>query len=253
MTDSPYTPLMFKKYATAKLLSEEAERQGFTPIWEHPRGLFSITHNGKNLFVYYAKLHINSQLGSWICQDKSLTHTVLDKEGFLTIPYYYGNQPKEVNAFFDKHTRIIQKPVLGEQSKNVHLITRREDIDINNLEDTIFEQFIDGTEYRCLVLNGQTIGMQKKTLDPTPEYPWRKHVTNLEEHEWLPECIKDAHTIASLLHMGFIAVDFMIDATGKRWILELNAMPGLHSFHHPDSGDAQNIAAQLLTAILQSA
>jgi len=243
---------MFKKYATAKLLFEEAERQGFTPTWEHPRGLFAIPHKGKNVFVYYAKLHINSQLGSWICQDKSLTHTVLNKEGFLTIPYCYGNQPKEVNAFFDEHTRIIQKPVLGEQSKDVHLITHREDIDMSALEDTIFEEFIDGTEYRCLVLNGKTIGMQKKILDPTPEYPWRKHVTNLVEDAWLPECMKDAQSIASLLHMGFIAVDFMIDHTGKRWILELNAMPGLHSFHHPDSGDPHNIAAKLLDSIIHN-
>lgn len=241
---------MLKKYASAKILFEEAEKRGLKPVWETQRGLFSVKSAGKRRYLYYTKLHINSQLGAWICQDKSLARKILEKEGFPNIPYCCSNQVRDVNVFFDTHKTIIQKPQLGERSEDVRLIRKREDIDMSTIEDSIFEKYIEGTEYRCLILNGKTIGMQKKKLRPTDGHPWSKHITNLSPGEWHTELTVVAEDIAKILHMGFIAVDFIIDASGTAWVLELNGTPGLHSFHHPDAGDSVNIAERLFGVIL---
>lgn len=243
---------MLKKHISAKILFEEAESQGLNPVWENPRGLFSIPHNEQHIFVYYTMLHINSQLGSWICKDKSYARAFLEKGGFKNIPWCYSNQTKDINVFFDTHKKIIQKPVMGMLSHNVKLISNREDIDMTTLEDSIFERYIEGTEYRCLILNGEAVAMQKKTMDPTPEHPWRKFITNVDKGEWIDECMATSLQIAQQLHMGFIAVDFIIDAEGTQWLLEINGMPGLHSFHNPDGGEPMNLAAKVLEVIMQS-
>ncbi len=243
---------MFERYESAKSLFQEAESRGLRPVWRTADGLFSFPNRGKNVFVYYTKLHINSQLGSWICQDKHLTRQFLETERYPNIPYCYSKKPSHINSFFDKYQPIIQKPVLGMKSESVRRIQERADIDFASLEESIFEQYIEGTEYRCFVLRGKTVAMQRKDIDPTESHPWRKHCTNVEQSEWNPNIISVASSVSSALHMGCLAVDFIIDAKGEARILELNGMPAFHFFHHPHSGKAVPIAALVLDAILES-
>lgn len=241
---------MFKKHTSAQLLFAEAEKRGLKPVWETPDGLFSFLYNDERCFVYYTKLHLNSQLGAWMCNDKSLTRVFLEREGFPTIPFCYSNKKSELNSFFDKYHPVIQKPLLGMKSHGVHLISNREELDCTALEETMLERYIEGTEFRCLVLQGKVIGMQQKVLEPTPEYPWRKHITNLDAKAWNQECVSIASAISNRLHMGLLAVDFIQDAKGKLWVLELNAMPGLHSFHNPDVGVPVDIASMIVEVML---
>jgi glutathione synthase/RimK-type ligase-like ATP-grasp enzyme len=238
-------------YASAEILFSEAERQGLAPVWETKNGLFSIKDQNKNVYIYYTKLHLNSQLGAWICQEKVLARTFLQKEGFPSIPFLYSNQKHDINRFFDAHHPIIAKPILGERAENVQLIRERKDLKSIDLKGTIFERFIEGTEYRYLVLQGKIIAVQRKVLDPTPALPWRKRVENLERKNWDRNCIQMSERIATLLHMGFIAVDVIQDTSGTPWILELNSMPGLYPFHHPHDGAPLNVATKLLQAILK--
>ncbi len=231
------------------MLFEEAERRGLQPRWETACGLFSFFSNSEDVFVYYTKLDANSQLGSQICQDKSLTHAFLAREGVAGIPFCYSKHVAEINRFFDAHHPVVQKPLLGMKSHDVRKISRREELDLDHLEDTLFEQYIDGVEYRCLVL-GETIAMQRKTLDPTDDYPWRKHIANLDRSEWLADLPSLSDTIARRLRMRFMAVDFIVDALGTARVLELNGMPGLHSFSHPDEGAPVEVASALLDAIV---
>jgi glutathione synthase/RimK-type ligase-like ATP-grasp enzyme len=200
--------------------------------------------------VYYTKLHINSQLGAWICQDKSLARKMLEIERLPNIPFCHSNNPADVNRFFDQYHPVIRKPVSGMKSQDVRLISARDDLDPTKIRESIFEQYIRGMEYRYLLLNGEVVGVQQKRLDPIDAYPWRKHIINLEEQDWNQGLASMTRSIAGKLHMRFIAVDFILDASGKAWILELNGMPGLHSFHHPDSGSPHNMAKRLMAAIL---
>lgn len=242
---------MIKKYASAQLLFDEAKALDLNPQWETPHGLFSFQQHGKYYFVFYTKLHINSQLGAWMCQDKYLTHTLLQKYHLPHIPFCYTNEINEVNMFFEEHAPIIQKPVLGQKSENTYLMKSLNDLRKGPLDEWLFEKYIVGTEYRCLVLQRKVIALQERRLAPTAQYPWKKRYRTLEKQEWNNEMVTLSQEISNLFHMGFMAVDFILDDENKLWVLETNSMPGLNFLHHPDEGEAMNIAKEILSSILQ--
>lgn len=167
---------MLKKYASAKILFEEAKQMGLDPIWLTPDGLFSLKYKNKQKLVYYTKLHINSQLGAWISKDKFLTHIILKNYQFPDIPFCFTTQKKDINRFFDMYHPIIQKPVLGQKGENVFLITEKQDIPMDPLDNYIFEEYKKGVEYRCLILKNKVIAMQEKVLNPSKSHPWRKNL-----------------------------------------------------------------------------
>ncbi len=243
---------MFKKYASAEILYEEAERLGLHPKWETSDGLFSIENDKKTYFVYYTKLFFNTQLGSILCRDKHLTRVVLDKFGMPNIPYLYSNKRREIFAFVDKYKVVVQKPVLGEKAQNVVLIKAASQISFNSLEEIILEKYVEGIEYRCLVLKGKVIAIQKKILNPSKEYPWRKYIENLDKDKWNLKMTRLSEKISSVFKLGFVAADFILDKDYKLWILEINSMPGLFSFHNPDAGKKLNVASVLIKEILRS-
>lgn len=243
---------MLTKYASAKILFTEAEEMGLKPRWETPHGLFSFQHNNKSIYVFYTKLHINSQLGSWMSQDKYVTHIMAQKHSIPDIPFCYTSQIKEVNKFLDTHRMIIQKPVLGQKAENTFLVKKHEELIKQALDDWIFEKYIPGNEYRCLVLEGKVIAMQEKKLNATPEHAWGKVYRTLESQEWNKKMIDIAIEVSQLFQMGFIAVDFILDQDNNIWLLETNSVPGLYSFHNPDEGRQINVASEILTSILKS-
>ncbi len=239
---------MFERYVSAEMLFAEAERRGLRPRWETRDGLFSFDQNGRTEYVYYAKLHCNSQLGSQICEDKSLTHAFLERERLPSIPFCYTKRQAEMNAFFDRHHPLVQKPLRGMRSENVRLILKREEIDCGRKEDFLLEKYVDGVEYRYVVL-GETALVQRKDPAPREGYPWRTRVTNLERERWDRDLCAVAESVARKLRMGFMTVDVLVGKDGKPWILELNGMPGLRSFREPDEGEPVDLAARLLDLI----
>ena len=141
---------------------------------------------------------------------------------------------------------------MGELSHDVKIITDKEQIKQNILSETLFEKMIKGTEYRYLVLQGEVVAAQMKILDPTPQYPWRKYVTNLEPTEYKDSFTNMALAIAELVGLGFIAVDFLLDDDGNMYILELNSAPGLYSLYNPDKGAPIKLGKRLLTITLNA-
>ncbi len=246
------TSCMHKRHASAVLLFAETERRGFVPRWEEGSGMFSFTHEGRTLFVHHTLLLGNSQLGSWICQDKRLTRAFLDRLGHPGIPWLATRDSATAEAFLREHGRVIQKPALGMKTQGVRLVARREELDRTVLSESILERYVQGDEWRCLVLDGTVIGMQRKILQPTETHPWRTHIENLAETERRADLSAIALALAQELHMRFLAADFLIGPSRHPCILELNGMPGLHSWHHPDAGEPVDVAAVLLDAIVST-
>ncbi len=234
---------------SARILFEEAEKCGLQPTWLTKFGLFSIKKDTKTFFIYLTKLSINSSLANYITDDKYTARVVLGKNSFPNIPYLFTTAPKELNHFFDQHQPIIAKPVFGERQQNVRLVQKREDLVTFNLEETIFEKYIPGVEFRYFILKGKVIAAQTKTLKPTPQNPWGKYVANLTDADYDAVCVDIAIKIAKLIGQQFFAVDFIKDSEGKLWILELNSMPGLFYLYHPDEGEPIKIGNLLLEAI----
>lgn len=236
-------------YASAKILFKEAEELGLNPQWETPYGLFSIqTQKGKQ-FIFYTKLFSNSQLGSWISQDKYATRLVLEEHKLPVISYCYSTQKAKINEFLNIHKAIIQKPVYGQKAEGVTLITNHQQLKTVFVRDFLYEKYIEGGEYRVWILHGESIAMQFKKNTPDTKHPWKKHIKNLSKSEWQKLLIEMSQKVAKVLHMDFLAVDFIQDKKGKYWLLETNSMPGLYSLYFPDDGEPVKIGKKLLETV----
>lgn len=235
--------------ASAKILFTEAEAMGLQPKWETSYGLFSFAKNSKKHFVFYTKMQTNSQLGAWLSKDKLATKIILQDTSIPLIPYCYTGQKQKVNAFLNTYKMIIKKPLEGENAQGVSLLTTYNQVrKLTNLQQYLFEQYIEGDEYRVLIVKGKVIIVQRKQLTPKAGFPWKKHITTLDV--WDEKLAILAQKVARELQLGFVAGDFILDKKGAYWLLETNSAPGLYPFHYPDAGKSINVAKVLLKSII---
>ncbi len=236
---------------SAKILFEEAKAQGLNPIWESKFGLFSIKKDSKTIYIYTTKLSINSDLGGYLTSDKYTSRLILGKNNLPNIPSCFSTDRGMLNGFFEKNHPLIAKPVFGEKSDGVKLIKTKEELFKLPLKEILFEKYIEGIEFRYLILNNQVIAAQRKELAPVKTHPWRKKITNLEKRSFDKTCVDLSLKTAKIIGQSFLAVDF-IKTQNELYVLELNSIPGLYSFHNPDQGPKYNIAGLLLEAIIKA-
>jgi len=241
-----------KKAPSSILLFEKATKRGYYPVWLTDYGVFSFTFKRKMYYAYQTKNYGNNQFSSWITQDKHATHIILDLHSFPAIPYCYSSRKHDVMDFFRVYHPIIAKPVTGEKSKNVYMIDKIYDIEQLDYSMTLFEQYIEGNECRYLLIDGKVVAVQQKKLAPDNAHPWRKVYTNLTSDHHDSRMSTLATQIHTIIPQRLLAVDFILDSKNTLWVLELNSMPGLWSFLHPDHGDPIDLTDQVLDLIIDS-
>lgn len=249
---------MFKDFSqpafvprTSQLLFEAAKQKNLAPKWFTDYGTFYCQYHGKNYYFYQSFNQFNSQLGSWFTKDKFATRQLLAINNLeqLNIPYFFSQDLLALKKFFNLYQPLIAKPVLGEKAHGVFLVKDQAELKKFDLTNTLFEQFIIGDEYRCLLLNNQLIGLQKKVLTPKENQPWKKKFINLPLHSQ-PDLENLALQINQLIKQKLIAIDFIVTPTKQIFFLEANSNPGLHKFHYPDEGKKQLVADKILELIL---
>ena len=221
-------------------------------MWLTDYGFFQFTVNGRVLLACQTKNFGNNQLCTWVTTDKHATHVLLDHYHFPTIPYCFSRERRIINNFFDRYHPVIAKPVLGEKSEGVRLISERDKLFESDLSTTLFERFVKGIEYRYLRMEGKLIAVQKKTPAPTAKYPWKKEYTNVETGEYDVRLSQLSEEINKVIPQQLLAVDFIVGQDDHVWVLEVNSMPGLWSFLHPDFGTPIDLTGLILDFIIRS-
>ena len=248
---------------SAALLFDQAQTMGLQPRWETDYGLFSVIlpkqNSAQNInkpptreFFFQTNLNLNGSRARILAKNKQFTRLVLAQANLPNIPYLLPGSQEQLLTFFNQYQPLICKPLLGDRSLNVKLITTRQQLANCNLTMNFFEQFIKGIEYRCLVLQDKVIALQKKELIPTDQEPWKLFYTGLDKSRWQPALVSMSKQIAQLLHLELAGVDFIVDAQGKNWVLEVNSAPGITKIHHPDAGVSTNAAELIWAAVLAS-
>lgn len=242
MTKSPSSILLF----------EEAEKRNYQPIWKTDYGFFTFLYQGKVIYVYQTKNYGNNQLLTWLTSDKYATRILLEDYKLPNIPFFYSTNRKELLNFFEENNPLISKPVLGEMAKEVVLVKEKSQLANISLGNTIFEKFINGDEYRILLLKGEVEAIQRKELISNEKHPWRKKRINLSRND-LDKTKKElVSKIYELIPQTILAVDIIEDEKNKNWILELNSMPGLWSFSNPHEGKPIHLASKFLDVIVET-
>jgi hypothetical protein len=237
------------KLGTAQLLFMQALKMGLQPSWVTPNGMFAVQVQGQERYVNYARSSLNSDNGVSLAKDKYLTRLVLERHNMPNIPFARPRTQADALIFLDAYRKIIAKPVRGSGARDIHIITSPAQLQTLPITDYILEQYIVGQELRYLVLNSTILGVHRS-----------EYGTSVDEHRplqrisyprpmWDPTLVASSNRIARILGLSFAAIDYMINAAGRAYILEVNTTPGLKWFHAPTSGPIVDVARHLLETV----
>lgn len=238
------------KLGTAELLYRRAAVMGLRPTWVSPGGLFAVTTDDGQRYVNFAYSNLNTHVSVSLAKDKYLTRLILEQHQLPNIPFARPRSLQDANAFLATHHKIIAKPVSGSGSRDIHIIDDPGQLKDVNIPRYIFEKYIAGKELRYLILNDEVIGVHQSEYGASVDEHRALQRISYPQSTWDPILVALSLRIACTLGLKFAAVDFMLDSTGKTYILEVNTTPGLKWFHAPTSGPVVDVARLFLEAML---
>ncbi len=180
-------------------------------------------------------------LGCALAMDKDLTKRLLRDAGVATPDWLAGRAPgEEVAARLG--LPVIVKPAGGGSSVRLTLARSAAEVDVaaelagGGGDPVLYEHYVRGREFTVGILGGEALPVVE--IEPVGELfdfeskyePGRARETApamipREAAEALQSAALVVHGALRLEH--FSRVDFMMDAGGRAWCLEANALPGL--------------------------
>lgn len=235
---------------TTELLFRRAQNMGLQPARITPSGLFAATINGREVYIKYACSPLNSAISASLAKNKYHTRLVLKRHGMPNIPFARPRTQDAAQEFLKAHGKIIAKPVAGSGARDVHIITQASQLHALNVRRYILEQYIAGTELRYLVLNNAIVAVHESQYDGSVSAKRPLKRISYTEDAWDESLITLSLQVAGALSLAFAAIDYLIDASGRVYVLEVNTAPGLKWFHAPTVGPPVDIAQLFLESIV---
>lgn len=237
-----------QRFSTAELLFRAAQEMGLHPSWITPRGLFAIVVDGHERYVNFARSPLNSHTSISLTKDKHLTRLILQRHHLPNIPFVQPRSQAEAALFLDKHSVVIAKPVGGSGARNIQVITAASQFRPLDITKYILEEYIAGQELRYLILDGEVVGVHRSEYGTSVQENRPLERISYPRSAWDSELVSLTIDVARVLDLRFAAIDYIIDPSGRAYILEVNSKPGLKWFHAPTSGPAIDVARQFLRA-----
>jgi len=149
----------------ASILVEEAYKRGIdVQIDDACAGLFTLSHGGRRIRCRESLSDLTSAISMSLCQDKCLTHKVLSQAGLNVPSQQLAGSADDNLAFLEQHTRVVVKPVDGEQGNGVV-------VDLDSIEQVqlaieaarafdsrvLLESFHEGLDLRIVVIGFEVV------------------------------------------------------------------------------------------------
>jgi cyanophycin synthetase len=155
---------------STKAIVEEARKLGIPITRISDQNLVRLNYGNKARFVQATLLDNTSCVSVDIASDKNLTKSILND---LQIPVPYGyvvsNPAEAFERALDIDSPVVIKPLNSNQGKGVrtNLYTKNEiissfDIARNYSKKVIIEKFIEGNDYRVLVVGDKVVAAAKR-------------------------------------------------------------------------------------------
>lgn len=238
------------KHDSSYFLFKEAQKLGLEPEWVTDFGAFSVLIDQRRVPVFEAVTIINNSLSSFLARNKYLTRIVAQQLGLANIPFRLPQSFSELKSFWDQYRPLIAKPTTGWKGQNTRLVEFEEELSQLDTSQLLMESYVDGLEVRLVVLDGKVIAAQEKYPTPTQKNRWKKRWKNVAASAFGERSIQDSLQLCSALGLRLAAVDWIRDAQGSYWLLEVNSMPGLQKIHEPDEGEPIDAAALVWPVLL---
>lgn len=242
-----------QRLSTAELLFRCAQQMDLAPAWVLPLSMFAITVGGRERYINLARSPLNSEASAALAKNKYVTRRILERHNMQNIPFILPRTQVEAELFLGQHGKIVAKPVAGAGAQDIHIITTNDQLGMLSIGSHILEKYIEGEELRYLLLNGSVIGVHRSDYGVSVAQDRALLRISYRRALWSKTLLESSLRIANILDLRFAAVDYIIDPSGRAYILEVNTMPGLKWFHAPSSGPVVDVARLFLESIVDDA
>lgn len=149
----------------SQIIVDEARRRGVSvEIEDEEAGLFKLSLGARTVSCRESLCDLTSAVAMSRCDDKALTHRILQKAGLMVPAQKIVRDEREALSFLEKHNRIVVKPARGEQGQGVFVDLQstkgvREAFRQANTYsgDILVEQFVSGNDVRIIVIDGEVV------------------------------------------------------------------------------------------------
>ena len=181
--------------------------------------------------------------GSVLGMNKQLSKSIWHQAGLATPAWHLVSDRSELyQSAKQLGFPLMVKPVSEGSSVGISLVN--EESQLNDAwslaaatgQPVMAEQFIDGGEYTLAMVQGQPLPLINITT-PNQFYDYQAKYDSDQTGYHCPSGLSQqaeleisnlaAQAFAAIGGSGWGRVDFMVDATGKPWLVEANTVPGL--------------------------
>lgn len=104
----------------ARLIVDEARRRGIlAEVTDAEGGFFRLTHGARSIHCRESLSELTSAVAMSICDDKPVTRRVVEAAGVSVPDQIDASDMEALEAFIEKHGRVVVKPARGEQGQGV--------------------------------------------------------------------------------------------------------------------------------------
>ena len=127
-------------------------------------GLFTLTQGGRSIRCRESLSDLTSAVSMTLCQQKQLTHRLLQRQGLKTPQWRLAGTAEENAAFLAEHGALVVKPDNGEQGNGV-AVNLREAAGVEQAiaearqydSQVLLESYHPGQDLRVVVINYQVV------------------------------------------------------------------------------------------------
>ena len=149
----------------ARIIVDEAYRRGIdVQVDDADAGMFTLSHGGRRIRCRESLCDLTSAISVALCQDKSLTHKVLNKAGINLPAQQLAGSADDNEGFLEEHGSLVVKPLDGEQGHGVAVDLRTLDDVQQAIEQArqfdsrvLLESFHEGLDLRIVVIGFEVV------------------------------------------------------------------------------------------------
>ncbi|MGQ7793538.1 N-acetylglutaminylglutamine synthetase [Faunimonas sp. B44] len=149
----------------ARIIVDEARRRGIhVHITDAEGGFFRLTYGGRSIHCRESLSELTSAIAMSICDDKAVTRRVVSAAGVTVPEQIEAGDPDEIEAFLEKHGKLVVKPARGEQGRGVAVgLDALEDVmkaieTARSISDrVVIESFVEGEDLRLIVIDYRVV------------------------------------------------------------------------------------------------
>jgi GNAT-family acetyltransferase (TIGR03103 family) len=149
----------------ARIIVDEARRRGiWAEVIDAEGGYFSLTLGGRTVTCRESLSELTTAVAMSRCDDKAVTRRLLTRAGLRMPAQIDAGDDTAIEAFLEKHGRVVVKPARGEQGRGISVDLRRlEDVRAaveaarGLCERVLIEQLVEGQDLRVIVIDNKVV------------------------------------------------------------------------------------------------